>query len=154
MSGDGERREELHLAPESIEALATRLAEILAGEAPAPPPAEEDGMISAAKVAELWEVRRAWVYQHREELGGVRLGTGPRPRLRFDPKTVAERLGAPGGGRLRRPDRRGSTWIRASRRSDSLSSRTRANVVANEKEASGAAGERPPDAAPTGGRSY
>jgi hypothetical protein len=145
---------ELRLAPESIDALAVRLAEILGGGSEPPPAADDEGMISAAKVAELWEVRRPWVYQHRDELGGVALGKGPRPRLRFDPKTVAERLGAPGGGRPRRPDRRRSTWINASCGSDSLSPRTRANVGARERMASGTAGERRPDAAPDGGRRY
>lgn len=124
----------LRLAPESIEALAVRLAEILVTDPEDPPGAEEDGMISAARVAELWEVRRRWVYEHRDDLGAVELGRGPRPRLRFDPGVVAERIGAPRAGRHDgRPDRRRSTWTRASRRSDSLSSRTRANVVAHKK---------------------
>jgi hypothetical protein len=153
MSAAAPQTGELRLAPESIEALAVRLAEILGGgqEEP-PPPADEDGMISAAKVAELWGVRRPWVYEHRDELGGVPLGRGPRPRLRFDPRIVAERLGAPGAGGPRRPDRRRSTWIPASRGSNSLSRRARANVGDRERVASGAARERPPDAAPDGGR--
>ncbi|MBS1885645.1 MAG: hypothetical protein JSU06_00485 [Actinobacteria bacterium] len=152
MNAAAEPVAELRLSAESIEALAVRLAEILGGEPT--PMADEDGMISAAKVAELWEVRRPWVYQHRDELGGVPLGRGTRPRLRFDPRTVAERLGAPGARRPRRPDRRRSTWIGASRRSDSLSPRTRANVTRPREIVSGAAQERPPDVAPSRGRRY
>lgn len=139
----------LRLAPESIEALAARLAEILTAGPGSPPATDEDGMISAARVAELWEVQRRWVYEHRDDLGAVELGKGPRPRLRFDPEVVAERLGAPRAGRHGgRPDRRRSTWTGASRRSDSLSSRTRANVVAHPINTSGRAQQRPPDMAP------
>jgi hypothetical protein len=125
----------LRLAPESIEALAVRLAEILTTTDPGEASdTDEDGMISAARVAELWEVQRRWVYEHRDDLGAVELGKGPRPRLRFDPEVVAERLGAPRAGRHSgRPDRRRSTWTGASRRSDSLSSRTRANVATHSK---------------------
>jgi hypothetical protein len=124
----------LRLAPESIEALAARLAELLKTGPEPPPETDEGGMISAARVAELWEVQRRWVYEHRDDLGAVELGKGPRPRLRFDPEVVAERLGAPRAGRRHeRPDRRRSTWTGASRRSDSLSSRTRANVATHSK---------------------
>jgi hypothetical protein len=140
----------LHLAPESIEALAVRLAELL-GDPPPPSSSEveEGGMISAARVAELWDVQRRWVYEHRDDLGVARLGKGPRPRLRFDPDVVAERLGAPRPERHgARPDRRRSTWTRAPRRSDSLSTRTRANVVEDPINTSGRALERPPDMAP------
>ncbi|MBN9621958.1 MAG: hypothetical protein J0H06_03235 [Actinobacteria bacterium] len=139
----------LRLAPESIEALAARLAELLTTGPEPPPDTDEDGMISAARVAELWEVARRWIYEHRDELGAVELGKGPRPRLRFDPEVVAERLGAPRSGRAESPDRRRSTWTGASRRSDSLSSRTRANVVAHPINTSGRAQQRPPDTAPT-----
>jgi hypothetical protein len=139
----------LRLAPESIEALAARLAEILTVGPEPPPDTDEDGMISAARVAELWEVQRRWVYEHRDDLGAVELGKGPRPRLRFDPEVVAERLGAlRAGGHGGRRDRRRSTWTGASRRSDSLSSRTRANVVAHPIDTSGRALTRPPDMAP------
>jgi hypothetical protein len=140
----------LRLAPESIEVLAARLAELLTTGPEPPPGTDEDGMISAARVAELWEVQRRWIYEHRDDLGAVELGKGPRPRLRFDPEVVAERLGAPRAGRRHeRPDRRRSTWTGASRRSDSLSSRTRANVVAHPIDTSGRAQQRPPDMAPT-----
>jgi hypothetical protein len=29
-------------------------------------------------------VDREWVYEHADQLGAVRLGEGPRPRLRFE----------------------------------------------------------------------
>ena len=68
------RAGELRLAPESIEAL------------------------------EWWGVGRRWVYDHADYLGAKRLGAGKRPRLRFDPTEVADRLGPPdpkGGSRAR-----------------------------------------------------
>jgi len=87
---------EVRLAPESVEAIACRLAELL-HEPPAtqPPPRR---LVSAADVAETWGVDRSWVYTHAEQLGARRLGAGERPRLRFDPEEVAERIGALTGG--------------------------------------------------------
>ena len=49
---------------------------------------------------ELWTARRVathyavgvhFIYAHADELGAIRLGAGPRPRLRFDPAVVRER---------------------------------------------------------------
>jgi hypothetical protein len=116
---------ELRLAPESIEALATRLAELLGEPREPEPAAAGEKKISAAKVSELWGVSRRWVYDHAQELGALRLGSGPRPRLRFDPDEVAERLGVP-----RRPpgsgDRRRLPSIAGFPHSDSLSASSRA----------------------------
>lgn len=80
---------ELRLAPESVEALARRLVELLRDE-PEPP----KRLISAAEVAGWWGVDRAWVYANANRLGARRLGAGKRPRLRFDPDEVAERIDA------------------------------------------------------------
>lgn len=40
--------------------------------------------VDAATLAEHLGVTRGFVYEHADELGGVRLGDGPRARLRFD----------------------------------------------------------------------
>ena len=49
---------------------------------------------------ELWTARRLaaryavgvqFIYAHADELGVIRLGAGPSPRLRFDPAVVRER---------------------------------------------------------------
>ena len=53
-----------------------------------------DGLLTANEVATTFNVARSWVYEHAEELGVIRLGDGPRPRLRFDPAVVAQRLQA------------------------------------------------------------
>lgn len=151
---------ELRLAPESIEALAVRLAELLRPDGPAPGPGTDEGhddddddVISAAEVSRRYGVQRRWVYENREFLGAIELGTGPRPRIRFDPRFLARRLGPPGGD-PREADLRRSEWMRASRISDSLSSRTRANVSRPREIVSGQARERPPDVAPDRGRRY
>lgn len=83
---------EVKLAAESIDQLAERLAELL-GDHSEPP--ELPSRLTAAEVARWWEVSRRWVYAHADELGARRLGSGDRPRLRFDPKEVEERMGKP-----------------------------------------------------------
>lgn len=59
-------------------------------------------MLTARQVAARFNVERSWVYAHADELGVVRLGRGPRPRLRFDPAVVAQHL-------LARPARAAAT---------------------------------------------
>ncbi len=83
--------DELRLAPESIEALARRLAELIEPRDRRP---SEQRFISAEEVARRWDVGRRWVYEHADELGARRLGDGPKPRLRFDAEEVAEHLGS------------------------------------------------------------
>ena len=85
-----------------LEALAGRVAALLQTDRPA-----QDGLLSAAQVATRLGVERNWVYDHAEELGVVRLGEGPRPRLRFDPAAIAERT----IGR-RRPGVHEGSWCR------------------------------------------
>lgn len=68
------------LSPESIEQIARRVVELLAG----PNGDRPNALVDAQAVAEALGVDRGWVYEHAVELGGVRLGDGSRPRLRFD----------------------------------------------------------------------
>jgi hypothetical protein len=125
--------EELRLDPESIEALALRLAELLA---PREPKRSRAQLITAEEVAQWWGVSRRWIYDHADELGAHRLGGGRRPRLRFDPDEVAERLGEPGtpsgGGDARR-----SEAMRGDCASNSLSARARAMVGRQAKKRPG-----------------
>jgi hypothetical protein len=51
-----------------------------------------DALLTAQQVAARFNVDRSWVYAHADELGVVRLGDGPRPRLRFHAAVVAQRL--------------------------------------------------------------
>src|SRR3954453_9750588 len=71
----------------TIEAIAHRVAELVGG--------NQDvgaGLLTARDVAARFGVSRAWVYEHLEELGAIRLGAGKRPRLRFNARVVLERL--------------------------------------------------------------
>jgi hypothetical protein len=52
------------------------------------------GLVDAAAVADFLGVERSWVYEHADELGARRLGSGPRARLRFSIAEVDERLTA------------------------------------------------------------
>ena len=52
----------------------------------------DQALLTAAQVASRFNVERGWVYAHADELGVIRLGEGRRPRLRFDPAIVAQRL--------------------------------------------------------------
>jgi hypothetical protein len=70
-------------------------------------------LVDAASVARMLGVSRDWVYEHATDLGAIRLGTGRRPRLRFDPRVVAESLanglGTQRGRRRSRRFRRAAT---------------------------------------------
>jgi predicted DNA-binding transcriptional regulator AlpA len=48
----------------------------------------ESRFVDAAAVAAVLGVERSWVYEHADELGARRLGSGPRARLRFDLEEV------------------------------------------------------------------
>ena len=61
------------------EAVASRVLDLLADRQP---PAS--GLVDAATLAHELGVTRSFVYQHADELGGIRLGSGSKPRLRFN----------------------------------------------------------------------
>jgi hypothetical protein len=61
-----------------VGAIAERVAELLRDEAP------RARLADAATVASHLGVSRDYVYTHAEQLGGRRIGHGPRGRLRFD----------------------------------------------------------------------
>jgi hypothetical protein len=85
-------REEPAFDRASIRAVAREVAELLG---------RSDGaLLTARQVATRFNVDRSWVYAHADELGVVRLGQGPRPRLRFDPAVVAQRVVAARGRSL------------------------------------------------------
>ena len=89
------------LSEADIEAVATRVADLLR-----PGPATVE-LVDAAEIARRFGVSRDFVYGHANDFGVVRLGEGPKARLRFDPAKVRELLGAadqPAPGR--RPPRR------------------------------------------------
>lgn len=77
---------------DALDRLADLLAERLAVRLSGLAPAEAEPLVDAAEIARRHGKTRSWVYEHAGELGAVRLGAGPRPRLAFSPARVAERL--------------------------------------------------------------
>lgn len=83
------------LHPDDLAALADLVAErVLAGLAEERGPDEDERLLTAAEVARRFRVSPEWVRENAGRLGVLRLGDGPRPRLRFDPERVAEELSA------------------------------------------------------------
>jgi hypothetical protein len=78
----------------TIQAVAREVAAILGGGG--------RRLLTAQQVAERFNVDRGWVYAHADELGVIRLGEGPRPRLRFDAAVVARLLVATRGREITR----------------------------------------------------
>ena len=78
----------VRLHPDDVEAIARRTAELLR-DLDAGAPGHRAQLVDAAEIARRFGVERGWVYAHANELGAVRLGTGRRPRLRFDLVGVA-----------------------------------------------------------------
>jgi hypothetical protein len=69
---------------DQIQALAEHLAELASAR-------PSIGLVDARDLADELGVARDWVYANAERLGGVRLGDGPRARLRFDAERGPER---------------------------------------------------------------
>ena len=76
----------VRLDADSIDAIAKRVADILRSESL---PTREQ-LVTATDVAARFGVSRTWVYDNAERLGAIRLGTGSKARLRFDPRRVSD----------------------------------------------------------------
>jgi hypothetical protein len=90
-------RDEPELDGATLDAIAARLAERLlprvvemmrAVDVPSRA-TQPRSWLNATEVAQQLKVTREWVYEHASDLGAVRIGDGPRPRLRFPPNTVS-----------------------------------------------------------------
>ncbi|MGA8720316.1 MAG: hypothetical protein WB557_20070 [Solirubrobacteraceae bacterium] len=101
-------------------AIVARVVEVLREEGLSPRPSEATAWLHAQEVAQRLGVSREWVYEHADELGALRIGSGPRPRLRFPPHILDPRdrttISAEAGGepRNRRPKPSGLIPIHAS----------------------------------------
>jgi hypothetical protein len=80
--------ERLH--PADVEMIADRVAaKILAEFRSTDPSPPATGLLDAKQLATKLNVSAGWIYEHANELGAQRLGTGSKPRLRFDQR-IAE----------------------------------------------------------------
>lgn len=70
---------------EDVEAIAQRVADLLR-------PRVAIGLVGVEEVVVRFGVSRSYVYEHSAELGAIRLGRGPKARLRFDLEQVATAL--------------------------------------------------------------
>jgi hypothetical protein len=77
----------VELSPETIDAIAHRVVELLQEGNPQP-----NKLLTAAELAQRFGVSRYWVYEHANQLGAIRLGEGNRGRLRFDMQVAADAM--------------------------------------------------------------
>jgi hypothetical protein len=97
------------LSRNEIEAVAGRVVELLRANPQGAGVGVGAGLVDAATVARLLGVSRATVYAKADQLGAIRLGSGRRARLRFDPARLVAIGPARDGGRKEpavRPSRR------------------------------------------------
>ena len=94
----------VELSDASVERIAQRLAEIVS-----PVQSSDAELVDAKTVSRHIGMSEAWVRGHGEELGGVRIGGGEKPRWRFHLQTAVqshERTPAPSLPAMTQPRRR------------------------------------------------
>jgi RNA polymerase sporulation-specific sigma factor len=84
----------MRLDADDIEAVALRVAELVREQT-----AAATRYVDAAELARILGVERDWVYARASRLGAVRLGDGPKARLRFDIERVRATLAGAGPGK-------------------------------------------------------
>lgn len=77
----------IRLDPEAVEKIARRVVELLEARG-----LQRRELVDASELAKRFGIERSWVYSHAIELGAVKLGSGAKPRLRFDPEVAARVL--------------------------------------------------------------
>jgi hypothetical protein len=77
----------IKLDPQATEAIARKVVELLEKRS-----LQSRDLVDAAELARRFGIERSWVYSHAIELGAVKLGSGAKPRLRFDPQIAARAL--------------------------------------------------------------
>jgi hypothetical protein len=73
-----------------VDAVARRVVELLRAEGVAS--REEPRLLTVAAVSAEFGVSTDWLYANAKALGAIRMGSGPRARLRFDRATIADRI--------------------------------------------------------------
>jgi hypothetical protein len=77
----------IKLDPQATEAIARKVVELLEKRG-----VQKRDLVDATELAKRFAIERSWVYSHAIELGAVKLGSGAKPRLRFDPQVAARVL--------------------------------------------------------------
>ncbi len=104
------------LTPQTIEQIASRVAQLLHRQQQSHQPVqtgEPVGMVTVAQFAAYYKLNPAWVYEHADELAATRIGSGPKARIRIEFQTAkaalrefqAGRTPAPADAEVRRPRR-------------------------------------------------
>ena len=73
-----------------VDAVARRVVELLREEGAVS--REGPRLLTVAAVSQEFGLSTDWVYANAGPLGAIRLGSGPRARLRFDRATIADRI--------------------------------------------------------------
>lgn len=73
-----------------VDAVARRVVEVLREEGAEP--LKRPRLLTVAEVAAEYGVSTDWVYNNARQLGAIRLGSGPKPRLRFERATIDARI--------------------------------------------------------------
>jgi hypothetical protein len=73
-----------------VDAVARRVVELLREEGVVS--CEGPRLLTVAAVSQEFGVSTDWLYANARALGAIRLGSGPRARLRFDRATIADRI--------------------------------------------------------------
>jgi hypothetical protein len=81
------------IADRLSDAIVERIVEAIRAEGIIPQGRTSAPWLDAKAVAELLDVERDWVYEHADELGASRIGSGTRPRLRFPPDILERQRG-------------------------------------------------------------
>ena len=76
--------------PSFVDAVARRVVELLREEGAVS--REGPRLLTVAAVSQEFGVSTDWLYANAGRLGAIRLGSGPRARLRFDRATIADRI--------------------------------------------------------------
>jgi predicted DNA-binding transcriptional regulator AlpA len=79
----------VELDPQTVEDIAQRVVALLLRDVGSD--VSHARLLNVGELARLSGVSRSWIYGHAAELGGLRLGDGPKARLRF-PQSALERL--------------------------------------------------------------
>ena len=88
---DADERPVGWMTPAFIDAIARRVLELDFGSTLSTR-AGESALLTVAEVAARLNVSHAWVYAHKRDLGAIRLGNGPKARLRFEATAVLAEL--------------------------------------------------------------